>query len=291
MTFRHHALALALVAASAVPAIASDKPLSVWVSIIPQEEMVRRLAGPEVSVNALVQPGHSPATYEPTPKQLATLAEADLLVRARVPFERSLVATVSELAPRLMVVDSCRGIELAPIEEGHGHSHGEERLDPHVWLDPVLVSLQAATVCEALCETRPDSCERFRAGLKEYQADLEAVHRSLQDLLAPLAGRELFVFHPAYGYLARRYGLSQVAVERGGKAPTARGLASLIDSARSAGAGAIFVQPQFASGSAHAVADAIGVELVELDPLAANHLANLELMAERIAAAYGERGD
>jgi zinc transport system substrate-binding protein len=99
-------------------------------------------------------------------------------------------------------------------------------------------------------------------------------------------GRELFVFHPAYGYLASRYGLRQVAVEVGGKRPTARQLTVLVDAARASGTRAMFVQPQFSGGSARATADAIGVKLVELDPLAGDYFVNLESMAALIIAAY-----
>jgi len=101
----------------------------------------------------------------------------------------------------------------------------------------------------------------------------------------PFRGRTLLVFHPAYGYFARRYGLVQIAVESEGKAPSSRQLAEIVDSLRDRNTPAIFVQPQFSQTAARRVADALGCQVVMLDPLAEEYLVNLESMAERIATA------
>jgi zinc transport system substrate-binding protein len=292
-----------LCAASAATLVGLASPcagtpvLEVWVSILPQQEIVHRIGGDRVDVRVLVTPGQSPATYEPTPKQMAGLEGADLLIRIGAPFETSLLRSVEALLPELDIVDGRRGIELVPMAEAaatdpsgaHGdHHHGSGLPDPHFWLDPLLVKVHAETVCEALCERAPRYAAGFRSRLAALHADLEGVHQRTTTRLAPFAGRELFVFHPAYGYFARRYGLRQVAVETGGKEPTGRQLARLIDSAREAEVSSIFVQPQFSGGAARAVADAIGAELVELDPLAADYLSNLERMADRVATALME---
>ena len=86
--------------------------------------------------------------------------------------------------------------------------------------------------------------------------------------------------------LHRKYPVDQVAVEAEGKTPSPRRLARLVDAARSSGATAVYVQPQFTASAAQAVADAVGCDLVQLDPLAPDHLANLQRMAETIAANY-----
>jgi zinc transport system substrate-binding protein len=169
----------------------------------------------------------------------------------------------------------------------HGSEHVHQ-LDPHFWLDPTLVKRHAHTVADALCELSPADCGHLKANLDGFHNYLDAVDRRVAATLAPMAGRDLFVFHPAYGYFADRYGLRQIAVEVGGKQPTPRQLAALIDGARASGVRALFMQPQFSGGSARALADAMGVALVELDPLAAEYAANLETMAARVVAAYGD---
>ncbi len=287
MSFRPFiAGALLAAAAGTQPVGAGDGVFDVWVSVLPQVEIVQRVGGGRVTVQTLVQPGHSPTTYEPTPRQLAALWDADLLVRTGVPFERSLLAKVTSLHPELKIADASSGIQLEPMEGGHGgHDHGA--MDPHIWLDPILVKVQAATVRDALCGLAAGYCTEFDANLARYLEELDQVDRRVRAILEPVAGRTLHVFHPAYGYFARRYGLRQAAVEVAGKEPTPRQMAAFVEEARQAGAKVLFVQPQFLGNGARAAAEAVGSELVVLDPLAADLLANLERMAARIAAAWG----
>ena len=280
--------ALALVVAAS-PRGECGQPLEVWVSIPPQVEMVERVGGDLVRVQALLEPGDSPHTYEPTPRQLAALWEADTYLRIGVPFETPLLAKITSMRPGLPVADCSRDIQLEPIDDAHAGAHPGERFDPHTWLDPVLVKVEAAAVCEELCRLDQAGCTELEANLASNLADLDAVHWRIEVILAPFRGRALLVFHPAYGYFARRYGLEQVAVEVGGKEPTPRQLALLVEQATASGAPALFTQPQLRGNSAAAVAEAVGCRLVELDPMAEDLVANLERMARDIAAALGGR--
>ncbi|MBD3314523.1 MAG: ABC transporter substrate-binding protein, partial [Chitinivibrionales bacterium] len=101
----------------------------------------------------------------------------------------------------------------------------------------------------------------------------------------PLRGRKFFVFHPSFGYFADAYGLKQIAVETGGKEPSARRLANLIDDARQESVKVIFVQPQFSRKAAQAIADAIDGAVVPVDPLAEDYMANLGEIAAKLRAA------
>lgn len=266
---------------------AADRPLEVWVSIPPQIEIVERVGGEHVRVHSLTRPGDSPHTFEPSPKTLAALWEADLYLRIGMPFEDSLLGRIGALHPELDVGDLAAGIERVPIDAHHAALHPDERLDPHIWLDPVLVQTAARTAKGELCRHDPDHCTDFERNLAAYQRDLDALNHRIGEILGPFAGRTVHVFHPAYGYLLRRYGLEQAAVEVGGKEPTPRQLAELVDEARGSGGSALFVQPQLAGPAARAVAEALGWPLIELDPLAPDLSANLERMARRIAAALG----
>jgi zinc transport system substrate-binding protein len=142
----------------------------------------------------------------------------------------------------------------------------------------------AATIRDTLVRLDPGGRETYEDGYRSYTAELEALHRRIGAILAPLKGEILFVYHPAFGYFADAYGLRQVAVETGGAEPSARQLARLIDSARSRGVRVLFVQPQFARTSAEAVAKAIGGAVVPIDALARDYVTNLQ----RIAGAVEE---
>ena len=265
---------------------ASSAALTVAVSILPQAEFVRRIGGPHVRPLVLVGPGQSPATFDPTLKQMARLAHARLYFRIGVAFEDRLVAKMRETYPDLRIVDTRRGIVPRSMDEGGdlGDHHHLGKPDPHIWLNPRLVKIQSRTICDALKQADPDHAADYERNLRGFEADLDAVDAMIARLLAPLKGGEFFVFHPAFGYFGDAYGLRQVAVETGGKEPTARQLSALIARAKRQHVRLILVQQQFAAAGAKAVADAIGGAVVAVDPLAEDYLENLR----RIAAAVAE---
>ncbi|MFQ5412432.1 MAG: metal ABC transporter solute-binding protein, Zn/Mn family [Phycisphaerae bacterium] len=276
--------------------------LSVAVSIPPQAEFVERVGGTHVDVLVLIGAGQSPATYDPTLKQLSRLSKSHVYFRIGVPCEERLLPRLAEIAGEMKIVDTRRGIPLRSMdEEPHGehdrheHAHGDhhhaDQPDPHIWLSPRLAKDQARTIADTLKRLDPAHADDYERNLLSFHADLDALDSRLADLLAPMRGKPFFVYHPAYGYLADAYGLRQVAVETGGREPSAKELASLIAQARQAGVRLILVQEQFASGSARAVAEAIGGAVVRVDPLARDYLANLWEMAAAIARATSTRPD
>ena len=100
-------------------------------------------------------------------------------------------------------------------------------------------------------------------------------------------GAAFLVYHPSWGYFAKDYGLRQVAVESGGRAPRPAQLKMLIDQARKEGVKAVLVQPQFDKRSAETVAASVNAKVLVADPLAPDWMANLRLVADRISAAVG----
>jgi zinc transport system substrate-binding protein len=257
---------------------------SVFVSIPPQAYLVERLAGDIVRVEVLLPPAASPATFEPTPKQMAALGRSQLYLQIGVPFERTVLAKVADVMPDLPIVDCRDGVQLQPMENG-GHDHGVGPLDPHIWLDPQRMKIIAASTARALAELLPTRSREIDQRLADLSRDLDASDRRIAAVLAPYAGRTLLVFHPAYGYFARRYHLLQKSVEVEGKAPSARRLAQLVDELRGQDIRVLVIQPQFSRSSAERVAAALGCTLLVLDPLARDYLANLEGMADSIAEA------
>jgi len=265
---------------------------TVFVSVAPQASIVRSIGDDLVQVEILVASGQSPATYDPTPQQMARLTRAKVYFRVGVPFEAAFIDNLSAQQSELRIVDTRENVPLRYMES---HAHGSEddhehhdhagQPDPHIWLDPALVKIQAETVCRSLSELDPKHAASFRANLGRYHAQLDSLDALLRKLLAPVAGRRMYVFHPSYGYFAERYGLVQTAIETEGKEPSARGLAGLIEQARADSVQVLFVQPQFSRKTAQAIAQALGCDIVPLDPLAENLITNLPEIAREVARA------
>ncbi|MFH1746671.1 MAG: zinc ABC transporter substrate-binding protein [Planctomycetota bacterium] len=265
--------------------------LAVFVSILPQAFFVERIGGEYVDVNVLVRPGQSPHSYEPTARQMSALAKARVFFRIGVPFEEVLVPKIEGTFKQLEMCDTCIGIErrtMACVEHDHDHDHERGTDDPHTWLSPRLVKIQAQNICDALCRLDPPHADDYRHNLAAFHDELDALDARLAAALAPLKGRELFVFHPAYGYFADAYGLKQVPVEIEGKEPTARNLAALIERAKATNVRVIFVQPQFSDASAAVVAREINGAVIPLDPLARDYCANMEHMAAAVTKALAD---
>jgi zinc transport system substrate-binding protein len=264
--------------------------LLAFASIPPLAYFTRAVGGSRVQVRTLVQPGQDPHTYEPTPRQVAELARARLLFLAGFPFEKALVPRLESTMPQLEIVDTRDGIPLLPeaAMDPEGAPAGE--MDPHVWMSPRLARRQAQNIRDALIRADPVGESVYRAGFGLLAAELQQADQELARALAPLRGRELLVYHPAFGYFAAEYGLKQVAVQTGGKEPTARQLSSLIRKAREGGVRVVFVQPQFSQAGARAVAEAIGGAVVPLDDLPSDYLANLRDLSSKVREALSGTG-
>jgi len=305
------ALLLTLLNGSAVA-----EPLRVFVSVLPQKTFVERVGGPGIDVQVMVQPGASPHTYDPTPRQVAALAQADLYVAVGVSFEDAWMGRIRAANPRMRVLDSSQGIDLRAMEapdhdgepgRGHadegqskaahglgGHGEGEsgqgvghepQVRDPHLWTSPPLVKQMAVGIRDVLTQLDPGNGPAYAANFDAFSTELDALDQEIRTRLTGLASRRFMVYHPAWGYFADTYGLTQVAIEREGKEPGPRALAALIEQARREQVKAIFVQPQFSRKAAAQVASAIGGRVEVMDPLAADYVDNLKRVASVLAEA------
>ena len=266
--------------------------IKVFVSILPQKYFVQRIGGAHVAVEVMVGPGQNPATYEPLPQQMGALAHAQLYFGIGVPFETAWIDKLRELNPDLLMIDTREGVPLRSMETPHHHGDGEGEadhheaglLDPHIWLDPLFVKIQAETICRALAALDPGHQEDYTTNLAVFLAELDQLHADLTVAFQSLPTKKLMVFHPAWGYLTDRYGLTQVPIEVEGKEPGPREMAKLIDYARAEGIRVIFIQSQFNTEAATAVARAVNGQVVSIDPLAEDYLDNLRQIAQVIRA-------
>ena len=134
----------------------------------------------------------------------------------------------------------------------------------------------------------PDRASVFAERRAELDIELDALDEALMKELAPLNGKCLYVYHPAWGYFCDAYGLTQVAVEIEGKEPSDHELTRLHERIRADGAKVIFVQPQISSASVEAVAKAVGARVDVLDPMVRDIPSNLMDVARRIKGAFDE---
>jgi len=301
---------------------AADK-LSVFVTIAPQKYFVQQICKDLVDVRVMVRPGADPHTYEPKPQQMVALSRAKLYFAVGIDFEEANLGKLTATNPNLKVIHTDHGIEKLKMEDHHhqdGHAeehhededhegddheadhdnekgehheeeehdedqHGHAGLDPHIWLSPPLVKIQARTIMAALQKADPGHRSVYEANFEAFAAQIDQLDADLKKTFTGKTGLQFMVFHPSWGYFAQAYGLKQVSIEIEGKDPKPAQLQELIQHARKNKIKVVFVQPQFSTKSAELVAREIGGQVAFADPLAEDWMANLRQVADKFQAA------
>jgi len=266
--------------------------INIYVSILPQKYFVEKIAGKYARVQVLVKPGKNPATYFPSPQQIKKLTASDIFFKIGVPFENGLMDKIKNISDKIKIVDTRKGIVLRQMNS-HDHvdtDHDNKTenthtgKDPHIWMSPLLVKKQATTMAEALIRFDPDNSTLYKQNLVLFIRELDFLHKRLTTVLKPFKGKNIFVFHPVFGYFTDTYDLNQVAIETMGKSPKGKALSAIIKKAKSEETRVLFVQPQFDRNAAQKIARAINGTVVSIDPLAFDYIANMEKIAQAIGS-------
>ncbi len=269
----------------------------VFVSIAPQKYFVQKIGGDLVSVAVLVPAGADPHTYEPKPKQMAELSKCAVYFAVGIDFEKAWLPRIAGTNPKMRIVHTDEGIKKIIMTDhprdkksrhgytGTGHHHHEGTQDPHVWLSPALVKIQAEHILHALIDIDPNNQTRYKNNYSAFLEEIDMLDAELKNLFAGRKGDRFMVFHPSWGYFAKEYELEQVPIEIEGKAPKPAQLTTLIRHAREHGIRVVFVQPQFSAKSAEMISREIGGHVVHVDPLAENWAGNLREVARKFITA------
>ena len=183
--------ALLLLSGLMAPAQAEQK-INVFVSIAPQQHFVEQVGGDRVAVSVMVGPGQSPELYEPTPRQMARLAGADLYFSIGMPFESSWLPEIRKNNPALKIVACCAELARLAGHEHHGHEHGGHdsehgnSMDPHVWTDPNNVMVIAGLIEAALASHDKANAEAYRQAARAFNKQLQALDRLIAEKTAAL---------------------------------------------------------------------------------------------------------
>jgi ABC-type Zn uptake system ZnuABC Zn-binding protein ZnuA len=264
----------ALVLAALLVAGAGVARPSVVVSIHPLYDVVRQVAGEDADVVRILPVGASPHVFDPTPRDVARLAQADLAVTVGGLdlWLRDLLDAAGGGAERLelLALPAVQELlerdfpDLAPTDAA-----AVLAWNAHVWLDPRTVAAALPDLAAALAAVDPDHADGYRARAAALADDLASLDAELAATLAPAAGAAFVPFHDAWPYFAARYGLDLIVEIEPfpGREPSPAYLAMALRLVRESGARAIFSETQLNRRPAQVVADEAGVALFELDPL------------------------
>ena len=256
----------------------SDKK-TIFVTITPMQSIIEEITAGDFDIEVIVPKGASPETFEPTPKQVTSFSDAELIFSTGlIDFEQSLVERISGDAE---VVNLSNGIELIAGSCSHGNHKHKHGVDPHIWTSPRALRTMVTNAHKAIMAHYPDSVKYTEATGRL----LERINK-LDNYCATRIKAEgveaMMIYHPAYTYYARDYGIEQIAIEHDGKEPSLRQTTALIEKAKEHGVKAILRQPQYSEDKVRAIANDAGAEIITTDPLAEDILGEIERVTEII---------
>lgn len=262
----------------------SNKPI-VAVTIVPQATFVEAIAGDLVEVVTIIPPGSSPASYEPTPQQMADISDAIAYFTIGVTAEEGnilpqtsedlniidLVDAVNDVYPDLMFDEDDHEDE-GEHEDEDDHDHSGR--DPHIWLSLKRVKVMVSEIKDELIKLDPDNESTYTKNYETYMAEISDVQEQVEALLVNKTVRSFIVYHPSWGYLADDYNLEMIALEEEGSEASVSRIQEVIDFALENNINTVFFQSQIHSSQVESLVDELNAEQIEINPLAANYLEN-----------------
>lgn len=182
----------------------TDK-ITVFTTIYPLSDFTNNIGGKYVEVINLIPTGAEPHSWEPSPKDIAKLNQADIFIYSGAGLEPWVEPILNSLdTSEIVVVDSSIGIKVKDSKD--------RQSDPHIWLDPFNAKIQVNNIATALIESDLANASYYRQNQAIYLDKLEQLHQHYQNKLAVTANTKFITSHAAFGYLAERYGLEQISL-------------------------------------------------------------------------------
>ena len=256
----------------------SDKK-TIFVTITPMQSIIEEITAGDFDIEVIVPKGASPETFEPTPKQVTSFSDAEFIFSTGIiDFEQSLVERIDDDAE---VVNLSNGIELIAGSCSHGNHQHKHGVDPHIWTSPRALRTMVTNAHKAIMAHYPDSVKYTEATGRLLER-IDALDNYCATRIKAEGVEAMMIYHPAYTYYARDYGIEQIAIEHDGKEPSLRQTTALIEKAKEHGVKAILRQPQYSEDKVRAIANDAGAEIITTDPLAEDILGEIERVTEII---------
>jgi zinc transport system substrate-binding protein len=244
----------------------------ITVSIAPFKYFIEAIAGNDFKVNVMVPAGSDPHVYEPFPEQINNLRKSvGYISNGYLGFEMNWLERFYETNRTMKKLSL--GNNIVPITGEH-HHEGEhvEGADPHYWVSPKCASVMAGDIKDFLTQLNPSESVKYETNYQALLLKIQAIDIKAKELFGSVKQKSIMIYHPNLAYLARDYTLTEISVEYEGKEPSPSRLRELIDLARRDNLKTIFIQKEYDTKNANAIAGEIGAKLIVIDPLSADWL-------------------
>ena len=223
--------------------------LNISVTILPQKGVIKNIA-PNANINVMVPPGNDPATYSPDFKQLKAIKNSNIYFTIGVPFDKKYINKIKEINPKIKII--------------YFGKYLKTDKNPHIWLSPAFLQLQAKAVLDTLIDINPNKKEIYLKNYKKYITKLASLEKKgFEDI-----NQKAFItFHPSFYYFSKDFHLNEIALQKEGKTPSFRYLAKIINIAKQKNIKTVIISPEFPKKYAKIVANKIGAKVKIISPL------------------------
>lgn len=250
----------------------TDGKLQVVTTFYPMYDFTKKIVGDNGDVSVLMTGETEPHDYEPSAKDIAKIQDADVFVYNSKEMETWVEAVLDSIdTKKTVVVEASQGIELMEMteeadHEDHDHAHG---VDPHIWLDPILAKKEVATIRDSLLKVDPANQESYQKNSDGFMEQLTNLDQQFVAQFKSATQRDFVTQHAAFGYLAARYDLHQVAISgiSPDQEPSPAELATIEDFVKAHQVEIIFTEELSSDKIASTIAKATGAELATLNTL------------------------
>lgn len=269
--------------------------LSIYTTVYPLQYFAERIGGDYVDVASIYPAGANEHTFEPTQKDMMTLADSDIFFYIGLGLEGFVENAKKTLANEdVKLVPTAEGVTEEQLHISTGHTHAEEEQsnhdhehnedehedeshddhahtehDAHVWLSPVISQQLALAIKDELVTALPEQEAVFNENYEALVADLNTLNKDFENMAAETKKKTFFVSHAAFGYIAGHYGLKQVPVAglNSQSEPSQKELTSIVDLAKKENIEYIFFEQNVSSNLAQVIQKEIGAKTLTLHNL------------------------
>ncbi|WP_139471041.1 metal ABC transporter solute-binding protein, Zn/Mn family [Campylobacter armoricus] len=257
----------------------------VSVSIAPQAYFLKQIAKDTLDINIVIPPNANEHTFEFKPSGILKLEKSDIYFTANLEFEKIWILKLKDNLKNTKIISTQNGINFLPLQEHTHEGHHHHGNDPHTWLDPLLAKTHAKNITLALIEQYPQNKAFYEKNLEIFLKELDELNLQIQALFKNVKNKYFLVYHPSWGYFAKRYHLSQIPVEIEGKEPKPKDLAKLAKLIQKEQIKAIFIPKGANNNTIKAMASNYNLKIIELDHLPNDYKNELLKDAKNIASA------
>ncbi|UDQ98495.1 zinc ABC transporter substrate-binding protein [Lentisphaerota bacterium WC36G] len=272
-----------LISCSEQPSTNNDKKL-IASTIAPIEYIAQKIGGNKFSYKSIIKETHSLHDFEPTFNDLLTLNKATCYFTIDLPLEEIIVKKVFNKTPEkcFAVTKDVQLLQGSSCQASHHDNHNHNKIinDIHIWLSPQNIKIMAKNIAKKLTTIMPENEKIFQINLTTFITEIDKIDKINRQMLKNHQGKKIIVVHSAYGYFLHEYGIDQISIEDATNHITPSALIEVKKLINETNLHIIYTQPQFSKRNAQAISKATNCEIITLNPLKKDLLANLKYLGE-----------